>query len=673
VSESRKPLDHWLAPAGAGKPMACLATSFTFEIDFFEQECLGRFLGLDWKRDEGDELAFIIEQEEKLAETAVTVIVDRNSAVEGRSLRWDLLPVGMRGGVMHAKVSLLVWENLVRCTIGSANLTSHAYRSNREVQAVLDASPQDGPPTAIFGEAISALRELVNRVRGLPTGEGPRRGALATLRVAESRLATFGERKQRPGAPRFSIALGGPGRRVLDEIVTVWRGPRPRRAIVLSPFFDAPGKDDAGMALADLLAVRGRSQVDFVVDTGIPDLVRSRVPVQAPRSLLDSLPDRIEPRLFSLDQGEEKGEFRRLHAKGIVLESDKYVAALVGSSNFTRPGLCIDTPTNLEVNLVVGAPIDSAAGKALSSLIPIGERISPEEAEWEEAEDIDDEPEQPELPWGFVSALVDPGSPPLLRLTLGPADLPDRWTIEDHSGATLATSQIWQRNGKPEEFEVRLPAEALPFFVVVRWRGSQGPLRATWPVNVTDKAALPPPEELHDLPVDALLAALASTRPLHEGLSDALNTPRGPLGGEDELNPLHRFDGSGQLMRRARAASEAFAGLRRRLEKPVANVDALVWRLQGPFGPTEIAAGLIKKSEEGRTVPGEASFLLAELALTLSRVDWRQTGRLMKGGTRVARKHARDALESVRQLRSDAEEHELLSAYVERAFREARL
>ena len=70
MSDSRKLLDAWLPPEGAGRAVACLATSFTFDPDFFEEDCLSRFLGLDWKRGEGDDLAFLIEQEERLARDA---------------------------------------------------------------------------------------------------------------------------------------------------------------------------------------------------------------------------------------------------------------------------------------------------------------------------------------------------------------------------------------------------------------------------------------------------------------------------------------------------------------------------------------------------------------------------------------------------------------------------
>lgn len=669
MSESRKPLEHWLAPEGAGRPLSGLATSFTFDIDFFEEECLSRFLGLDWKRNEGDdERAYLIEQEEKLAEARISVIVDRSSFVDGRNLRWDLMPVRVRGGVMHAKVCLLVWEHVVRCVIGSANLTPAGYRRKLEAQLVLDASDGGGVPTAVFREAIGALRQLANRASGSAREPGPKREALSTLRDAERRLTRFGERRSRRGDPRIAILAGGPRQPVLDGLDRVWRGGPAREATVLSPFFDAPGTNDAATALADRLASRGRSRVEFVVETGFPEAGSSRVPVQAPESLLDSLPDRVESGLFELSRPEGEKELRRLHAKAIHLENGDQHAILIGSSNFTRPGLGLGSQANLEINVAIGAARGSETAKGMRGLIPIGDPIDPDKAQWEPAEGEED-PDQPQLPWGFDQALLDPLPPATLTLRLEPGSLPEVWAVTDPSEGPLTDSERWEVTGRPAELKISLTGESPPFFVKVRWTAPEGERQANWPVNVTDKVALPPPEELRALPVDALLKALASTRPLHEGLTEALQAREQGHPGNN-TDPLLRHDGAGQLIRRARLASQAFDGLRERLERPAASEDTLAWRLTGPFGPTAIAEGLIAKAKEGRAVQGEASFLLAELALTLSRVDWSQSGSLISNGPTVARAHARKALAQLRGLRVEAEE-ERLAAYVELAFEQA--
>jgi hypothetical protein len=667
VTDSRKPLDHWLAPEGAGKPLACLATSFTFDADFFEQQCLSRFLGLDWKRDEGDNLAFLIEQEEKLAETRIGVVVDRASSTEGRSLRWDLLPVGVRGGVMHAKVCLLVWERLVRGIVGSANLTPAGYRRQLEAQIVFDASADRELSSGPINQLIDALRELVGRASGLADEQGPKQRALATLHDAKRRLSTFRDRRTERTVPRIAVISGAPGRPVLDELDRVWRGGPARTATVLSPFFDAAGETNPAVeALVRRLAVRGETQACFVVAA---EQLESRVRIQAPSSLLRSLPARVEGWLEHLRVPDEQ-EPRPLHAKAIVLESERYVAALIGSSNFTSAGLGLVSHANLEIDVAIGAARESEAGDALHRLIPEGDYVTHDDVEWA-PEPPEEEQREPELPWGFVQALLDPLPKPSLRLRFNPP-LPPAWSISDHTGKRLTDDARWTKAGLPSELRVALPDETLPFFLTVSWSAAEGQLRATWPVNVSDTTTLPPPAELRHLPVNALLRALASTRPLHEALSQALRTgdsrPK-----RDELDPLRRFSETGQLLRRAKQVSLALAGLRERLERPAASEEALTWRVFGPFGPVAIANGLIEEARRGGAVTGETSFLLAELALTLRRVNWQRSGSLLQGGTRTGRRHARRALAELRALREDVDEDPRLAAYVDQAFAKASL
>lgn len=668
MSDSQKPLDQWLAPEGAGRPLACLATTFSFGIDFFEQQVLGRFLGFDWKRDEGgpaQDLVYVLEQEEKLSETRVSVLVDRNWAVEGRSLRWDLLPVGVEGGVMHAKVSLLIWENVVRCVIGSANLTRDGYRNNLEAQIVLDATADGGPPSEVMQEAIDTLRELVDRVPG-QAEDGPRGRAATTLSDAERLLGEFGERPRRRGEPRMAIVTGAPGRPVLDGFDRVWRGRPARQATVLSPYFDAPGKNAAAQALTERLARRGGSQVRFVIET---EEIDARLTVKAPQELVEAFPDRIEGSVHRVARDDEDDELRRLHAKAVLLESSEEAAVLIGSSNFSSPGLGLGGAGNLEVNLVIAATRGHDVADAIAEFVPAGEELELDEVDWEPAP-AEEEPAEPVLPWGFEQALIEPTPPPHLRFHLDRERLPGSWRVLDPGGPVIATSEGWAAAGKPDEYVVELPSGSLPFFVHVRWAGPEGNLLASWPVNVVDKSALPPPTELRELPVDVLIEALASIRPLYESVGEAVGE-RGTGEPIDLLDPLRRFSGTGQLMRRARVASQAFANLGERLERPAANEEALDWRLNGPVGPIQIATGLIEKADQGGALPGETSFLLAELALTISRVDWSRTGRLLPGGEKRARQMASNALIALRDLRRSDDEDDSLSAYVERAFAEA--
>jgi hypothetical protein len=74
----------------------------------------------------------------------------------------------------------------------------------------------------------------------------------------------------------------------------------------------------------------------------------------------------------------------------------------------------------------------------------------------------------------------------------------------------------------------------------------------------------------------------------------------------------------------------------------------------------------------GKGMPGEASFLIAELALTIARVDWASTARILP--LEVVLDEARGVLAEVKALgRKRMPEDPLLARYVRRALTEARL
>jgi hypothetical protein len=73
---------------------------------------------------------------------------------------------------------------------------------------------------------------------------------------------------------------------------------------------------------------------------------------------------------------------------------------------------------------------------------------------------------------------------------------------------------------------------------------------------------------------------------------------------------------------RTRRASTALWALGRRLSRPLFNIEALDWRLDGPIGPRALADAWVRETDRGLLLAGEAEFLLGELALTIARVDW---------------------------------------------------
>jgi hypothetical protein len=153
-----KILDAWERPVKAGEPVGCVATSFTFAPDFFETECLGRFLGLESAADDGS--AYYVEREEKLAQlVCAAALVDQHHVQGSRNLRWDLLSARVPRGILHAKISLLLWSQQARLIVASANLTPDGYRRNHEVFGVLDFFPGNEAPLPVLWQILNFLKD----------------------------------------------------------------------------------------------------------------------------------------------------------------------------------------------------------------------------------------------------------------------------------------------------------------------------------------------------------------------------------------------------------------------------------------------------------------------------------------------------------------------------------
>jgi hypothetical protein len=611
-------LDHWAPPDGAGVPVACLASTFTFEADFFAQDCLSRFLSLSTVTGEGDaisSIAAVLEEEDRLSETQVSVLVDRSSSAEKRNLHWDVLPVAVPGGLLHAKAAALLWERSARIILGSANLTSAGYRHQVELALAIDLDENCQIPRSVLDDFVAEFRHLAELAPG--PASGPKGRALATIDLLAARVQALNLPNTASSNMRLAVAPGRPGDCPLDRAAEVWRGGQPLRAVVLSPFWDDQGPSPAVEAVRRRLTGRPANRRAMTLVVAIDPFTGT---VQAPPSLASQLGAEV----VAFDPPDS--ELRSIHAKLVLLESDEWLAALIGSSNATQAGLGLDSRHgHHELNLWLGCPAGSRTAKHLRALARTGNRIELGDEQWEPVPD-EDEPTTPVLPLGFVSCTVDAGTPPRVLLQLDPSTLPTGWDVRTPAGSEVMTVEGWRTHGSPRSPAVALPDEVLPAYLLVGWIADGQSYQATWTANVEDRSTLPLPAELAELPVDLLLAALASTRPLpiaveHE-LRRRARTDSG--GGRIELDPLRRFDDSGLLLQRARQLSLALWRLQVRLGRPATSLDALHWRLHGVFGPLAIADGLVSAAREQQTLPGEAHFLLAELALTIHAVDWSQ-------------------------------------------------
>lgn len=621
-----KILDAWIPPEDAGDPVGCLATSFTFSPVFFEEECLGRFLQLETDATE-DGPAYLIEREEKLSQLeCAATLVDQNHARGVRSLRWDLLSARLPRGILHAKVSLLLWSRYARVIVASANLTEDGYRRNHEVFGVLDYFEGGEGHLAPLDEIIGMLMDAVRYA-------DPARSVSAAIRRWNTFLArvsrvtrSWGTANLPPTIAKLHsfAVITGPGRPgALDTLRGQWPdGSPPDAAFVVSPFFDPPEAPNVpAHNLWTLLKQRGRAMIEFdVAAEDVPG--ENTVLVHAPKSLVSAQPANRN-QTETLVKRLKLQEGRPLHAKSLWLESDRVILSMVGSSNFTSAGLGIGNTRNFEANLAYAVSKQSKEiARALNDA-------------WLPAEDF---PDTAKIRW--TPCLNDGEDSPIAGMVLLPpffgqasfgcdeqkqgfVDLtfndspPKGWTIfaEDHDKPFLSEAS-WMTAGHPSVMRLKWEPQRAPSGFGVSWNGSGG--SAWWPVNLVSAASLPPPAELKDLPLEVLIEILTSAKPLHQALDRWLRRTR-EYKPRDEcisLDPHKRVDTSSFLLQRTRRVSDALTGLRKRLEQPVVSEQALDWRLHGPVGAMALAQAVSKEARSEQ----ERCFLLTELCLELARV-----------------------------------------------------
>lgn len=641
-------LDLWYPPSSAGEPIAALATSYTFDADFFETQCLSRFLRLESDPTE-QRAAYLVEREERLRDSWAGVILDADAMDDSRAASWDLLSVRVPGGIMHAKVALLAWSHLVRIIIGSANLTTPGYRSNLEVAGVLDIKGGAPSPVEASREVLEFSKELVAAASERTAAT---RAHAALDRVAgliDNLASTVSSDTSKNARPVFV----GPDRPPLLEQLEAHRPAAHgvwRKAKVISPFFD----DDAAPAVRALeakMAQRGETSMHFVLDGALDadDIWALR----APNSLGDARADAV----WRPVDREMDGDERVLHAKTLTLGSTGGWTTYIGSSNFSRRGLGLG-PRNIEAGLVYALKDEDAADvvPALDAVPRERVRLIPSDPD-----DLDGPRERSmRLPPGFCEALHAPGE---LIFRLDPPRLPSWWSI-----AVDAKSIASSEDPDAGTTELRRPyAPDACSIVDVTWRDHHGEdgHRAWW-VNVMNRSQLPDPELLKNLDLTTLLEVLSGGRPLHLVLAHRDST--GPTGADmSSINPHDKVDTETFILKQARRFAQALEGLEARLAQPCYSRTGLDFRVRGPVGPLRLAAAVL----EAEYSADQTAFSLAEIALSCGRVHPQSPfGALPAREVRAALSDAIGQLESHIRALPDLGAH--MSRYVTDAVREAR-
>jgi len=445
-------------------------------------------------------------------------------------------------------------------------------------------------------------------------------------------------------------------------------------AWVTSPFFD-PGDNVREVldALVAIMGVRGDREIHFVTSgRELPESDEIDLPV----ILRKPWHARLEHRFHRVHSTEENDDVRALHAKSLWLERDGRGLFVIGSSNFTRAGTGMKGgQTNVEANVGYVLPdLDERFAKCcLQTRIPADE-LYPEERRVRFVKTVDRTETDPAalLPGAFGLALFAPGGERgALILPIAP-DAPEAFEILIADDDVFLDAADWRAAGTPPEVTKPWVEVQPPSYLKVRWRSQDGQLlQAEWVVNVTHGARLPPPQELKELGLDDLLAILTSARPLHEVMRQLIRRREKEASPDEEappdakvaVNPHNKVDTRNFLLRRMRRVAEGLEGLRERLERPAHHLDSLRWRLEGPIGPLALAEKLVEQE------PKAASFMLAEVALTVRRADWRQVEASL--GPDVTRQLVGDVLAKLRRRALALDAPKDLAVYVKRAFKES--
>ena len=365
------------AAGEAGQPIACVATTYTFFAALLERDLLPRFLGLKLDDTENEE-AFVVEREEKLNVVHASVLVDQDHVDPSQTtLRWQQLPVRVRGGVQHAKVVLLVWENCVRLLVGSANLTRPGYRCNREIASCLDFFDRDSStPRRTAIDALDFLEAVAGWVRATEDARRRLHEALAATRQRLERWRQMPDDFTPAALPRVHFVPGLPadgGRQVrsaLRQVLELWGKRKATEVVVMTPFVGDLSRPADPVINEFMKIERGRETAGRLIVPGQPSQQDPlRMVVGLPRRFLEAWAKawRVAPALVPVHvvalcrpHLAEKTN-RDLHAKGLFLAGENTSLLLCGSSNFSPHGMGIG-PTNAEANLCFLDRSDAAPG-----------------------------------------------------------------------------------------------------------------------------------------------------------------------------------------------------------------------------------------------------------------------------------------------------------------------
>ena len=580
-----------------GRPRGFLHTTYEFQPEFFETDYLPTLLGLGAWNDHHWTSRISIERELAAFDSA-TVFMDTDGYHgRPRSLRVEVLPGrGISGQRIHSKVSVVVYEEGVRLLVGSANLTEPGYRHNIEVMAVLAATKKKPRQSRLIIEALSSGRAVLQPWLNL-AGE-------TILSSAESLLQNF-QSDGEEGDEWF--CWGGGDIPVWQQLLNRWPNTEVVRNItIVSPFWAEEAGDGPLFTLVGELRRRGILKEGAIVrlladaqpltsTQWLPILPNCYAALDYESLGIDAYVQPVDPSVLPEEvMIEGFTGTRRLHAKIVLLESERSSLAYFGSANFTNKGFGFGPgPANIEAGIIMRR--SGAATKDLRGILPqpVGEPLKlgggkqqfalPTKSEW------------PAWPHFVQDVRLVPNTAEPSRLNLVVRVAPDRiegeWSVCSVDAGKLTASL--RSSGEDGLYEAALSREVLELLLkdqevrIIWWASADG---VSFPINVHADArdSLPVSPDSKG-PNEQMLLAYYQGRisyeelfpPIEDGGLDPSDVPQLPQTFSD-------VDTSHIQSYQIREFVESLEGLREDLKNASFSARSMRLALLGPVSPVTL-------------------------------------------------------------------------------------
>jgi hypothetical protein len=618
----RRRLMNLIRPDEAhGSIIGLLATTFDLEPDFVESDYLPTFLGVGGRDDIS--WASTIKIRRLLQQSDATVILMDGRRFRGRprALHLEVLPtIGPAGSKLHAKVTLIVQEKAVRLMVGSANLTTRGYRSNREVALSLIATAKDRNLVPLIHQAIDGMRA--------PLEKWWTPGAERVATVAARTIAAWDDAP--PSSDSFVWSYGRSS--LAEAFGRAWPDEPVSSISIVSPFWSDEG---AGGPVEQLL---GRLGLDRVRGAKVrlfaeqaPDTTTTLRPlVPAGLASWDCRPLGIQADLVAVDPHvlpEEVGgrtdyqPVRALHAKLVVVEGPRTSLAYVGSANFTHHGWGFAASrSNIEAGVILrrsGADRGTVAAllpKTAGTPVPLDGKGLGRVSVVEKTDD--------NIQWpSFIRDIrlcesADDSKVLQLQINLDPDAAPVQFTISPIGADDTLLTQDRHATGalEPAMLE-RLMHDQV---VEVRW-GDE--CRAEVPINIdlVARSHLPIAPGTA-APGEQLLLAYYQGRISEEDIYPPPPGDPGDNGGGDDLPATaSTVDTSTIQSYQIREFVEALQGIFDDLRRASGGTEAAMRQaLLGELSPTALAQQVMHAVEAGTRSPVAAGFQLTEILVCLN-------------------------------------------------------